>query len=123
MGGFKQDRWSGDKQLFWTGGKPGEKLTLELPVAEAGAYDVSAAFTMARDYAIVAVRLDDKALGEPLDLYNYPDVITTGAIKLGLTDLKAGTHQLTIEIVGKNASAVSAYLVGLDYLSLVPRKK
>ncbi|HVC93426.1 MAG TPA: VCBS repeat-containing protein [Pirellulales bacterium] len=118
MAGFKRDRWSGGKQLFWSGGKPGETLKLELPVSESGMYDVSAVFTMARDYAIVSLSLDGARLGEPLDLYNYPDVISTGMLKLGSRKLDAGEHELSIEITGKNASASGAYLVGLDYLSL-----
>lgn len=122
MGGFTRDRWSGGKQLFWIGGKPGEKLSLEVPVAAAGKYDVAAAFTMARDYAVVSLTLDDAPLAENVDLYNNPDVITTGLLQLGSRALEVGAHRLTIEIVGKNASAVPAHMVGLDYLLLAPRK-
>jgi hypothetical protein len=118
MGGFAKDRWSGAEQLFWTGGKPGEKLELELPVSEAGEYDLSLALTMARDYAIVQIHLDDQPLGEPLDLYNYPDVITTGVLELGKHELSAGNHKLTIQIAGANPAAAKAYMVGLDYVRL-----
>src|SRR6185436_12918969 len=70
MGNFKKDKWSGDAQLFWSGGKKGETLTLGLDVAATGKYDVSAVLTMAPDYATVQFALDDKALGESLDLYS-----------------------------------------------------
>ena len=59
-------------------------------------------------------------LGEPLDLYNYPDVINTGLHGLGKHTLSSGKHRLTIEITGANASAVKAHMVGLDFVQLVP---
>lgn len=116
MKAFTKDVWSGGKQLFWRAGKPGERLELELNVSDAGKKEIAAAFTMARDFAIIQVHLDDKPLGDALDLYHYPDVITTGLIKLGTVDLKAGKHRLTIEVKGANPAAVKAYMVGLDYL-------
>jgi hypothetical protein len=121
MGGFKAGRWSGDEQLFWSGAKPGDRLVLELPVAAAGEYSVVAAFTMARDYGIVQVLLDDEALGAPLDLYGYPDVISSGEVALGQRRLTAGPHRLTFVIQGANASAAKAYMLGLDYVRLIAR--
>lgn len=47
MGGFG-NRWSGGSQLWWTGGKPDDKLTLVIPVKEAGKYTLHAALTMAK---------------------------------------------------------------------------
>jgi hypothetical protein len=122
MGGFPAGKWSGGEQLFWTGARPGDRLELELSVPEDGTFDVVTAFTMARDYGIVQLALDGAALGEPLDLYNYPDVIASGELTLGSKPLKAGTHRLTLEIKGANPSAVKAYMVGLDYLRLAPRR-
>lgn len=116
MKGFPKDVWSGGKQLFWRAGKPGERLELELNVNDSGKKEIAAAFTMARDFAIIQVHLDDKPLVDALDLYNYPDVITTGLIKLGVVDLKEGKHRLTIEVKGANPAALKAYVVGLDYL-------
>jgi hypothetical protein len=118
MTGFTKDRWSGGKQLFWTSGKPGDRLELGLPVSEAGTYQIAAAFTLARDYAIVHVSLDGEPLGAPLDLYNYPDVMTTGMLEFGERELAAGAHRLTLEIAGANPAAVKAYMVGLDYVRL-----
>jgi hypothetical protein len=121
MKGFKKDRWSGGQQLFWSGTKPRARLHLEIDVAEGGSFDVSAVFTTARDYAIINVLLDNEALSPSIDLYNYPDVRTTGVLEFGSRELAAGKHRLTIEITGANASAAKAYMVGLDYLRLVPR--
>ncbi|MBI3866648.1 MAG: FG-GAP repeat protein [Planctomycetia bacterium] len=118
MQGFTADKWSGSKQLFWTGGKPGERLELEFDLKEAGSFDVLAAFTMARDYAIINVLLDGQALKSDVDLYNSPDVITTGELNLGQRKLEAGKHKLTLAITGCNPAAVKAYMVGVDYLQL-----
>lgn len=122
MQGFAADKWSGSKQLFWTGGKPGETLELEVPVTDAGTFDVLAAFTMARDYAIVNVSLDGQPLKSEIDLYNGAEVISTGEMKLGQRQLDAGKHKLVLAIAGSNPAAVKAYMVGLDYLRLKPVK-
>jgi hypothetical protein len=121
MAGFPAGRWSGGEQLVWTGGKPGDRLELTFDVPSAGTYDVLAAFTMARDYAIVQPVLDSQPAGEPLDLYHYPEVISSGELTLASGTLAAGTHQLAFSIQGANPSALKAYMVGLDYLRLVPR--
>lgn len=117
MKAFTKDVWSGGKQLFWRGGKPGEKLELELTIAEAGKHEISGVFTMARDYGKILVSLDNIPLRD-LDLYNYPDVITSGLIELRTLDLKAGKHVLRIEMKGTNEASTKGFLFGLDYLLL-----
>lgn len=121
MSGFKEDRWSGGKQLFWSGAQPRARLELEFDAAKAGTYDISAALTIARDYATVNLLLDGESLGQPLDLYEYPGVKTTGELHFGQRKLTAGKHRLTLEIIGANNSAVKAYMVGLDYIRLQAR--
>ena len=118
MGGFAADKWSGDSQLWWTGARPGDKLIAELPVEKAGKFDLLVVLTKARDYAIVQVWLDDKKLGGPIDLYNNPEVITTGLVNLGNQELSAGTHQLTFEITGANPAAAKQFMVGIDAVQL-----
>ncbi|MEX2185986.1 MAG: VCBS repeat-containing protein, partial [Pirellulales bacterium] len=118
MANFKKDRWSGGKQLFWSGGKPGAKLELEFDVADAGKFNVAAALTMAGDYGVVQLFLDGEKLCEPLDLYNYPDVVTSGVLDLGTREVAAGKHLLSVEIAGANPAAQQAYMFGLDYLLL-----
>ena len=120
---FAKDRWSGDRQLFWAGAKPGDRLELELNLTDPGDCDVQGVFTMARDYAIIQLYLDGERLGPPLDLYNFPDVIATGVLTLGRRKLEAGKHRLTFEIAGANPSAQPAYFVGVDYIRLAPSAK
>ena len=123
MAGFTKDKWSGAKQLFWFGGKPGERLELEFQVAEAGSFDVLAAFTMARDYAIINVEIDGQTLRKEIDLYNSPDVISSGELNLGKQKLDAGQHKLALVITGTNPAAVQAFMVGLDYVRLQPSRE
>ncbi len=114
MGNFSGDRWSGDSQLWWTGGKPGDQLTLELDaLRDIEAFEL--ALTCARDYGIVDVKLNGESLGQPIDLY-HPEVITTGLLEFTTPDLKAGKHKLTFEILGANSKAVKSYMLGLDFV-------
>jgi hypothetical protein len=119
MKGFNKDRWSGNKQLFFTGLKSGDKLELEFEIKEKGKYSLSSVFTMARDYGIVQVHVDGDAIGKSLDLYNFPDVITTGQLMLGSKELDAGKHRLVLEIKGSNPAANKGDKIGLDYIKLV----
>jgi len=111
--------WSGQEHLWWTKGKPGDKLDLAVPVKDAGKYKVTLQLTKAKDYGIVQLYLDDKRVGSPIDLYN-PDVVPTGVIDLGVHDLAAGKHKLTVEITGANEKAIKSYMAGIDYVRLEP---
>ena len=106
------------RRAGWRGAVPRARLDLEFDVSESGTYDVAAVMTTARDYAKVNLQLDGQALGTTMDLYDYPDVGTTGVIELGQRQLDAGKHRLRIETVGAHESAVRAYMVGLDCLIL-----
>jgi putative heme-binding domain-containing protein len=121
MRGYKDGQWSGGNQLWWTGGKPGSKLTLSLPVATAGKYLIEAVLTRAVDYGVVTFQLDGKPLGDKaIDLFGSK--VSNSSVNLGETTLNAEDHQLTIEITGANPQAVKGYMFGLDYIRLVPQK-
>ncbi len=113
---FQKDRWSGFSHLWWTGGGPGAKLELNVPLAEAGTYELEIVLTRARDYGIVQLYLDGEKLGGPLDLFSTPDVVTTGVLSFPARPLTAGDHRLAIEMVGANAKAVPAHMCGVDYV-------
>ena len=57
--------WSSGSQLWWTGGKPGDRLDLVLPVLAPGTYEVQIVLTKAPDYANLKFLLDGKPLGGP----------------------------------------------------------
>lgn len=113
------EKWSRDAHLWWINAKPGDRLELALPVEKAGQYVLEAHLTKAKDYGIVQLFLGSQKLGDPIDLY-HPQVVPTGAIKLGARELTAGEHKLTVEITGANEKAVKSYMFGLDYVKLVP---
>lgn len=117
MGGFGSD-WSGAAQLWWTGGKPDQKLTLAIPVKEAGKYTLYGALTMARDYGVVSITLDGKPVASSFDGYNSPKVIHTGEKDWGTHELTAGEHKLTFTLAPPNPDAVPSNMVGLDYVRL-----
>jgi hypothetical protein len=117
MGGFGGD-WSGAAQLWWTGGKPDQKLTLAIPVKEAGKYTLYGAHTMARDYGVVSITLDGKPVASSFDGFNTPKVIHTGEKDWGTHELTAGEHKLTFTLAPPNPDAVPSNMVGLDYVRL-----
>ncbi|MBI1323824.1 VCBS repeat-containing protein [bacterium] len=115
---FKSGKWSGGHQLFWTGAKPGDRLELEFTNQEAGDFEILGTFTMAADYAVIRCEIDGKIASGPIDLYEYPNVVSSGELKLAATKLSAGPHTLAIVVEGANPSAVKAHMVGLDYIRL-----
>jgi hypothetical protein len=116
MAAFTGGKWSGNSQLWWTGGKPGDKLMIVLP-EQTGLADLELVLTCARDYGIVQLLLDEEPLGKPIDLYN-PEVITTGVLTFPKLELKPGPHTLTVQIAGANPKAAKAYMFALDYVQL-----
>ena len=117
LSSFLEGKWSGDEQLWWIDAKPGDELELTIPVARAGRYTVCAAFTKAKDYGVVALRLAGKDLADPIDLYSE-QVVASGEIALGEIDLAAGDQSLILRVVGKNKKAIARHMVGVDYLRL-----
>ena len=116
---FGSSKWSRDAHLWWIRAKPGDKLTLALPVEQAGKYELRMQMTKAIDYGIHQLSLDAHELGEPIDLFNN-GVIPTKEISFGVHELSKGVHKLQVEVIGANAKAVKAYMFGLDYVLLKP---
>ncbi|MBX7208407.1 MAG: FG-GAP-like repeat-containing protein [Verrucomicrobiaceae bacterium] len=117
MGGFG-NKWSGGAQLWWTGPKPKDTLTLAIPVEKAGKFAVKTVLTKARDYGICDIALDGKTVLADFDGYNFPAVILTDELDLGTHDLTSGEHKLTFTIKGSNPQAVKSHMVGIDYVRL-----
>lgn len=117
MGGFG-NRWSGGTQLWWVGGKPDQKLTLALPVKEAGKYQLHGVLTMARDYGVASITLDGKPVASSFDGYHADKVILTDELDWGTHELTAGEHKLTFTLAPPNPAAVPSNMVGLDYVRL-----
>ena len=120
MAGFSGGKWSENAHLWWTGAKPGDKLTLAVPVKADGKYEVKVQLTKAIDYGIVQLSLDGKKLDKPIDLFN-DGVIPTGPLSLGTHELTKGIAKLGVEITGANPKAKKAYMFGLDYVLLTSK--
>ena len=86
-------------------------------------YDVDIVLTRARDYGIVKLSIDDIVLDAHVDLFNGPEVITTGVLTYANVPLNMGNHRLSLEIMGANADAIRGYMVAVDYVRLVPVEK
>jgi hypothetical protein len=122
MAGFQADRWSGNQQLWWTGAKPGDRLSLDVPVVADGRYDVDIVLTRARDYGIVKLSIGDTVLDPALDCF-HDEVVTTGVLTFPGVPLKQGDSWLTLEITGANQAAVKAFMVAVDYVRVVPASR
>ena len=117
MRSFANGQWSKDSQLWWTGAKVGDRLTLSFDTDREGDFELFASFTKAIDYGVCQLKLNGQPISTPLDFYN-DGVISTGPLGLGSHRLRNGNNTLQIEIVGANEKAQKSYMVGLDYLYL-----
>jgi hypothetical protein len=114
------DGCSDDHHQWWhKDQKPGDKLTLGLPVENAGRYRVKIRCLMARDYGIHQIWINDQKAGGPIDFYNE-GIKLSPEHDLGVHELAAGENKLAAEVTGANAKAVKAYMFGLDYVKLEP---
>ena len=118
MSRFSADQWSNQSQLWWTGAKPADTLTLPLPEFT-GTVDVEVVLTCAGDYGIVQLTLDDQPLGPPIDLYSN-SVVTTGVLSFPKITVEGKQHSLEVQMVGSNPKAKRAYMFALDYLRIIP---
>lgn len=120
MGEFKADTWSGQSQLWWLDGQPGDQLTLAVPVAAAGRYEVVVVLTKAIDYGSVALTLNAAEPPVKIDLFHQSGVVTTGPLSLGKHQLPAGQNRLQVTLGVPNPAAVPRNMFGIDYVLLLP---
>jgi putative heme-binding domain-containing protein len=119
MAGFGPG-WSGNRQLWWTGGAPGEILTLKVPGLKPGTYQVSLFPTTAADYAMIRVAINGQ-LAEA-DLYT-PGVLPAPEMRFEKVNVSPGEPlQIDVHLTGANPAAKPSYLFGLDRIEAVPAK-
>ncbi len=107
-------KWSNDAQLWWTGAKTGDTLTLRTHVMKGGEYDISLAITKAKDYGSFSVYVNGKNIAS---VDGYSTSVVRSLIKLGKVELKPGDNTIVIRITGKNANATN-YMVGIDSVKI-----
>jgi len=104
---------SGDSQLFWTPAVPEQALEISFELEEGGEYNVWMLITRSFDYGIYQFAIDDRPLGDPLDLFSKSVEIREQSFAPILLD--AGEHVLRAKNVGKNVDS-KGYYFGLDGL-------
>ncbi len=110
-------KWSGEKQLWWTGGKPGDTLKLGFAMKAGGRYNLSATMTCAVDYGVVDVGLNGAVLVKGFDAYS--EKLETRVLELGAVDLKPDMNELTLTITGENPKAKKGeFMCGVDCLTI-----
>lgn len=116
MAGFGKG-WSGDAQLFWSGGATGAVLDLLLDVRKSGRYRVELHLTRAPDYARLKAEVEGQASAVSPDPYSS-SVLPPAPWQLGTFTLRSGTRKVSLMIVGKHPQS-AGYYVGIDRLRLV----
>ncbi len=110
--------WSGDEQLFWSGGSPGAVLEMMVPVPVAGRYRIELYLTRAPDYGDLQIQVDGNPAHGSVSGY-ATSVSASGAVDAGTYQLFEGEHRVGLKLQGKNAAS-GGHLAGIDRLRLVP---
>ena len=117
--------WSGNAHLLWNG-LVGEKMETAFEVSKDGEYGISLILTMAPDYGVFLVRLNDQIVAEKVDLYSTR-VELAKPLNLGTFNLNKGIQTMSFELSGGNPKARkfrgNGYLMGMDYLELDATEK
>jgi hypothetical protein len=112
--GFPGGNWSKDGHMFASQTKEGDWIDLRLPELESGHYELELFMTKASDYGIVAVYVNEVAVGE-FDLLSLREVLPTEALKLGVVQLRGRKNVLRLQVAGKNPNAAEPfYQFGID---------
>lgn len=114
--------WSGGAHLWWMNAKKNNILTLKLPINESGKQCLKIVFPLAENGGIAAVSLDGRPVpGSPFDFYAH-NITLAGATNCGVWDLKAGDHELQIELLGTHGKASDSEdtCMGIDVIRLEP---
>lgn len=117
MAGFGPG-WSGNAQLFWSGGAVGAVLDLLVDVPAAATYAVELYMTRAPDYADLKVEVDGKPSPVPFSGYS-PTVTAPNPLQAGKFSLQPGSRKVSFMIVGKYQQS-TGYYVGIDRIRFYP---
>jgi tRNA A-37 threonylcarbamoyl transferase component Bud32 len=119
-----EGRWSGNAQLFWTGGHPNDKLRFEFQSAAPGRTTLVLGLTRSTDYGVFKVSVNGRTIDPELDLYETK--ITHLDREYPGVEVKAGPNEIEFEIIGENREArpfspdSQTMQFGLDYLLVRP---
>lgn len=122
QGDFPPDLWSGQRQLWIQGRKPGDFIELKIPATSKSKVILYA--TKSWDYGIVRFTVNGAKAGNDTDLCSLKkEVLATGPIDLGAFEPKDGGFTLRAEVVGSNPkSEATKSFFGIDCIVLEPAK-
>ena len=95
---IKDVAWSDETQLYWRDIEKGNKANFEFDSDFAGQFDFSCIFTIAPDYGLFNIFLNDKLIISNLDLYNYK--VAVKEVRLGKVSLNQGKNTFSVELTG-----------------------
>ncbi|MCB1224238.1 MAG: VCBS repeat-containing protein [Verrucomicrobiales bacterium] len=108
--------WSGGSQLWWTGAKPGDTLTLTLPQVQPGTHDITLHATTAKDYARAKITLNGEI--QEADFFT-PQVLPAPPIQFRAVPVSPTEPlKITIEITGANPDAKPSHMIGIDRIEI-----
>ncbi len=108
-------QWSGNKQLFWSGGQVGAALDLTVDVPQAGPYAVLLRLTRAPDYGDLKFEVDGRK--SFINFAGYAPQVSLADAPIGTFQLAPGPRKISIMITGRQAQATN-FFVGIDRVTL-----
>ena len=115
MSGFG-DGWSGNDHLWWTGGKPGDILTLKVEGLTPGTKNLTLFPTTAHDYATIKVAINGQL--READLYSEKVLPGAPLVFEKVNVSPSEPLQIDIHLTGANAVATPRYMFGLDRIEV-----
>ncbi len=119
MAGFGPG-WSGNSHLWWTGGQPGDVLTLKVSGLKPGTRHVTLFPTTAKDYATIRVAINGQL--READLYTEK-VLPGEPIRFEKVNISPTEPlQIDVHLTGSNPAALPRYMFGLDRVEVEEAK-
>lgn len=119
-GNWQKCDWSNDAQMWYGLQRVGDAVELRGNRKLSGSYKLILRASRYPDYGIVAVSVNGKRIGEPVDLWQEKGLRHTGPLELGVVEFKGDYPSFRFEIVGHNPEAknTGTYL-GIDCIELL----
>lgn len=123
------NQWSDRKQVLFAPWSKKAWIELPLDVPEDGRYIIKVDLTLAPDHGIYEIMLDGKKIGDARNFFAQQVSVKTE--KLGIIELKKGTHLLRFDCVGADRASRTkgtdqpGHNLGIDSIELrktTPRK-
>lgn len=110
--------WGGLAQLF-VGGQIGDWIAFEVPITDAGRYDIELWLTRAPDFGLIRVTIDGVDIDD-IDLY-HTEVMPTQGLSMGEVDLAPGLHTVSLTVLGKSPQSTGTSF-GIDTITVIGPK-